>query len=211
MTQTNLHLIDAFPTASAWQEEWTIWFFLSPFLLLFTGHPIAYQETSLYCQSLVDDQHLCLLPEVYLKKKSEQSVPHEATLAHMKVNPVVLGIFHGSSMAEIIFSHLTFSPSSQQKPGVRFLRNETLRYFLNRGRISDTYNSLPWWNPSAIIKKSLSLLTHIISVTTVWLSLDYLRNNRYMSYVAANDTGKAGKSLSHSGLSCTFILHAHIP
>ena len=69
MTQTNLHLIDAFPTASAWQEEWTIWFFLSPFLLLFTGHPIAYQETSLYCQSLVDDQHLCLLPEVYLKKK----------------------------------------------------------------------------------------------------------------------------------------------
>ena len=145
------------------------------------------------------------------KKKSEQSVPHEATLAHMKVNPVVLGIFHGSSMAEIIFSHLTFSPSSQQKPGVRFLRNETLRYFLNRGRISDTYNSLPWWNPSAIIKKSLSLLTHIISVTTVWLSLDYLRNNRYMSYVAANDTGKAGKSLSHSGLSCTFILHAHIP
>ena len=100
VNQTNLHLIDAFSTASAWQAECTTQFFLSPFLLLSTGHSVTYQETSLYYQGLVVAvQHLCLLPVPYLKK-AEQSVPHEVTLAHMKLTPVLLGIFHGASMAE---------------------------------------------------------------------------------------------------------------
>ena len=53
VNQTNLHLIDAFSTASAWQAECTTQFFLSPFLFLSTGHSVTYQETSLYYQGLV--------------------------------------------------------------------------------------------------------------------------------------------------------------
>lgn len=93
-----------------------------------------------------------------------------------------------------------------------FLRNETLRHSLNKGGISDTYNSLPWWKQSASIKKKESSgLVYIIYITMVWPSLDDLGNNRHMPYGTANDTGRDGKILSHSGLSSHFILQAHTP
>ena len=189
VNQTNLHLINAFSTASAWQAECTTQFFLSPFLLLSTGHPVTYQETALYYQGLVVAvQHLCLLPVPYLKKIRTECATWSHTGSH-EINPSSCD-FPWSLYGRIIFSHLTFSPSSQKEPGVRFLRNETLGYLLKMGRISDTYNSLPWWTTYAIIKKkAFSWLAHIIYVTTIWLSLEYLGNNRPMPYGVANDTG----------------------
>ena len=200
--QTNLHFIDAFPIASAWQAECTTQFFLSPFLLLSTGCAITYQETILYYQDLdVVLQHLCLLPALYLKKTRTECATWIHTGSH-EINPSSPWDFQWSPYGRIIFSHLTFSPSSQQEPGERFLKNEALRYILNRGRISDTYNSLPWWKSSAILKKkALSQLAHIIYVITIWLSLEDLGSNRFMPYGAENDTGKDWKSLSHRGLS----------
>ena len=95
---------------------------------------------------------------------------------------------------------------------MRFLRNETLRYFLNKGGILGTYNSLSGWKPSAIIrKKVLSGLAYIIYVTMAWLSLDDLENNRQIPYGAAYDTRRDGKSLSNSEPSSPFILQAHNP
>jgi hypothetical protein len=130
----------------------------------------------------------------------------------LEINPSSAWDFPWRVNGRINISHLTFNPSSQQGPGVRFLRNETLRYFLNKGGISDTYNSLSGWKQSATIKrKVLSGLAHIIYVTMAWVSLDDLENNRHISYGAANDTGKDGKSLSNSEPSSPFILQAHNP
>ena len=83
--QTNLHLTDAFPTASAWQAECTTRFFISTFLLLSTGHAVTYQATTLYYQDLVV-QCLCLLPAHYLKKIKTECATWSHTGSH-GINP----------------------------------------------------------------------------------------------------------------------------
>lgn len=63
-------------------------------------HAVTYQETCLYYRDLVVVvQCPCLLPAQYLKKIKTEYMPHEATLAHMELTPV-LGISHGASKAE---------------------------------------------------------------------------------------------------------------
>lgn len=94
-----------------------------------------------------------------------------------KINPSSTWDFPWSLYHRIISSHLTFNSPSQQEFWVRLLRNETPRYFLNKGGISDTYSFLPWWKPSAIIeKKVLSESGFFVYSTMVWLSLDGLEN-----------------------------------
>jgi len=183
----------------------------APFLLISSGHSVTYQENSLYYpEYFVLFPYLYLPPRLYLQENQNR-------VCHMKshwleINPSSAWDFPWRVNGRINISHLTFNPSSQQGPGVRFLRNETLRYFLNKGGISDTYNSLSGWKQSATIKrKVLSGLAHIIYVTMAWVSLDDLENNRHISYGAANDTGKDGKSLSNSEPSSPFILQAHNP
>lgn len=99
-----------------------------------------------------------------------------------KINPSSTWDFPWSLYHRIISSHLTFNSPSQQEFWVRLLRNETPRYFLNKGGISDTYSFLPWWKPSAIIeKKVLSESGFFVYSTMVWLSLDGLENKGHIA------------------------------
>lgn len=108
---------------------------------------------------------------------SGQSVLGKATPAHTKLTQVLLGIFHRASMAES-FNHLTFNSPSQQESWFRLLRNETLRYFLNKRGISDTYYLQTWQMSSAIMKKKALLrLGYTVSFTMVWFSLDDLETD----------------------------------
>ena len=96
-----------------------------------------------YPHLFVHFQYLCLLCYQYLEENLNR-------VCHMnshwlEINPSSSWDIPWNVYGRTNISHLTFSPSSQQGSGVRFLRNETLRYFLNKGGISDTYNAVSWW------------------------------------------------------------------
>ena len=202
VNQTNLHLINAFSTASAWQAECITQFSWVLSCCSPQGVPLLTRKRFFTIKILMLFFNICVSCLRCIWKKTRTECATWIHTGSHEINPSSPWDFQWSPYGRIIFSHLTFSPSSQQEPGERFLRNEALRYILNRGRISDTYNSLPWWKSSAILKKkALSQLAHIIYVITIWLSLEDLGSNRFMPYGAENDTGKDWKSLSHRGLS----------
>lgn len=140
--QTNLHLTDALPTASAWQAECIARLLHEPLSCWCPmGHSVTHQID--YPHLFVHFQYLCLLCYQYLEENLNR-------VCHMnshwlEINPSSSWDIPWNVYGRTNISHLTFSPSSQQGSGVRFLRNETLRYFLNKGGISDTYNAVSWW------------------------------------------------------------------
>ena len=76
--QTNLHLTDALPTASAWQTECTTRL-LHELFSVDLHRKITYEENSLYYGELVVAvvQYLCLLPWLYLQENQNR-------VCHMK-------------------------------------------------------------------------------------------------------------------------------
>lgn len=168
------------------------------FLLISTEHSVTYEGNSLYYRVLVVVvQHRCLQPVLHLQENQNR-------VCHMKP-------FHGAFMAESFFSFnlQTFFPVGTWNGVSQKWNTKT---FPEQGR-HFRYLQLPTM-VEAICKykkKESSGLVYIIYITMVWPSLDDLGNNRHMPYGTANDTGRDGKILSHSGLSSHFILQAHTP